>query len=144
MSADPLLTLEHALERCAGVVMEAATAGVVAAGLQRFDKGFVRGVDINGKRYQLPKDAYKYGPPMIRTGELRESYLARVQRAGGSTQIVFYNVRPYAEYLRSGTYKMDPRQHMPKPGEAPPPDLHAAFERVGETAMARYWAEVRL
>lgn len=150
MSTDPLEALASALEGCHRRVMADATQGIAAAGLRRLDQGFIRSVDIAGKRYQLPKDAYKYGPPMIRTGKLRGGYLVRVNGVATGNRITFYNPVSYADHLiygtknKDGSEKMAPRQHMPKPEEAPPADLDRAFERAGQEALERYWRGVQV
>lgn len=81
--------------------------------------GFVSRRDIYGRPYQVPRDGHL--PPMERSGALRSSYVAGPRRQGGAWEGVLRNPQPHADWLRSGTPRMDPREHMPSPGQTLPP-----------------------
>lgn len=93
--------------------------------------GYARRQDVNGKPYPLPKDGHR--PPMLRSHTLRNSVNAGPVRRGGqwggavrthvegSGAFTGKPVGPYDEYLRSGTPKMAAREHLPSPGQTPPP-----------------------
>lgn len=99
-------------------VMGVAARAVEASLRESIDQGYQTGTDVNGKAYLPPKDGHL--PPMIRSGKLRRAYrysiligaLVYTIRASENTE--------HGEYLRDGTGKMRPRQHIPQPGSAMP------------------------
>lgn len=82
------------------------------------DAGFAQGHDVHGAAYKPAKDGHT--PPMVRSGRLRAAYRYTIQGGGSFLRVRVAENTDYGKYLRDGTWKMDPRKHLPQPGETIP------------------------
>jgi hypothetical protein len=87
------------------------------------DKQFATGTNIYNRKWLLPKDGHR--PPMIRTGRLRRGFMYRILRVTRGWELRITNKMYYSSFLQFGTYRMQPRVHLPKQGKLP-----IAFRRV--------------
>jgi hypothetical protein len=118
------------LDKAGPRVMSAAAVAVAASLRASVDAGYVRRKDVNGKTYIPAKDGHL--PQMERSGLLRQSYETRIA-GSGDKEVTIGEDTSYGEYLRDGTWKMAPRQHIPRPGEAMPP----AWDRNAQRAIGK-------
>lgn len=88
---------------------------------------------MQGKPYLLPKDGHL--PPMERSGALRRGYRYSVAAGALYWLIRVIERTPYGKYLRDGTPKMAPRQHIPRPGESIPARWDARIRPAIEGAV---------
>lgn len=122
-------------------LMDSAATATASALRASADAGYRTRRDVHGKAYALPKDGHR--PPMQRTGTLRRDYGTEIQAAGADRKVTLRTDtdaktgRAYDEYLRDGTAKMEPRQHIPKPGEAMPASWDARAKRDQDAAVQK-------
>ena len=85
---------------------------------------------------------------MQRTGTLRNDYSTEIRPSGGDREVTLRTDteaktgRAYDEYLRDGTAKMAPRQHIPKPGEVMPASWDARVRRAQDSAVQKEGARI--
>jgi hypothetical protein len=112
-------------------------ADAVADGLKMATLyGYQAGIDVNDKPYIPAKDGHR--PKMIRSGDLMRSVNAGPVRQGGQWGGTVRTDVPgdYDQLLISGTAKMEPREHLPSPGQTPPPRFEHALDMTVRPALA--------
>lgn len=118
-------------------VMGAAARATRDVLREQVEAGFAQGHDVHGKPYKLPKDGHT--PPMVRKGYqgLRGAYRFPITEGGPVWLVHVVERTGYGQYLRDGTWKMDPRQHIPKPEEAVPAAWDAKIQPAQLAAVNR-------
>lgn len=116
-------------------IRSTATKAVLSALEKSVDSGYKTRTDVNGRPYLPPKDGHM--PPMERTGELRKGYAYSAMAGALYILIKVVEYTKYGRYLRDGTPKMEPRQHIPRPFEALPPSWAARIQAGLGEAMRR-------
>ncbi len=119
--------LVRSLDTAETRVMGGAARAVQGALEQLVDAGYAKSRDVQAKPYLLPKDGHR--PPMIRSGKLRGSYRYAIHTGALLWRVTVGEDTEYGEYLRDGTSKMKPRQHLPRPSEPLPPAWDAKVQR---------------
>lgn len=100
------------------------------------DSGYDNRVDVHGVTYIPAKDGHL--PQMERAGStLRRAYRYAVTEGGRTWLITIRERTAYGEFLRDGTPKMKPRQHIPKPEEALPPSWAANMQTSIDSSVTR-------
>lgn len=99
------------------------------------DSGYAERVDVQGKPYLRPRDGHL--PPMERTGRLRSAYRYLISEGASQWLVTVLERTPYGQYLRDGTTKMQPRQHIPKPQESLPRRWQRMLDGAIQSAVAR-------
>jgi len=123
--------LATAQRRVMGAAARAAQGSLRAA----VDSGYSERVDVKGAAYLRPKDGHL--PPMERTGTLRRAYRYLISEGAGRWFVRIVERTKYGEYLRDGTAKMAPRQHIPKPQESLPQRWQRLMEAAIQGAVQR-------
>lgn len=116
-------------------VMGAAARATQTALRVATDRGYDERIDVQGKPYLRPKDGHM--PPMERTRTLRRAYRYPIIEGAVLWLVKIIERTPYGQYLRDRTPKMDARQHIPKPDEAPPQRYDAAIRSGIDAAVRR-------
>jgi hypothetical protein len=116
-------------------VMGAAARATRDALRESVDAGFAQGHDVHGKSYPAPKDGHS--PPMVRSGRLRAAYRYRIGEGTGAWTVTIAEATDYGQYLRDGTWKMDARQHLPRPEQPLPAAWLALMQQRVDAAVVR-------
>ena len=111
-------------------VMSAAARVTKDVLREMVDAGFAQGRDVHGAAYKPAKDGHT--PPMVRSGKLRGAYRYAVQGGGSFLRVRVAENTDHGKFLRDGTWKMDPRKHLPQPAESMP----AAWDARERAALA--------
>lgn len=127
--------LVRSLDTAETRVMGGAARAVQGALKQLVDAGYAKSRDVKGKPYIPPKDGHR--PPMIRSGKLRGAYRYAIHTGALLWRVTVGEDTTYGEYLRDGTSKMEPRQHIPRPGEPLPSAWDAKVQRDLSAAVQR-------
>lgn len=123
--------LASAPERAIGAAASAAQKALKVA----VDSGYRDRKDIHGKTYIPAKDGHL--PQMDRTGKLKGSYNYDIRRDSRGATIRVSEDTSYGQYLRDGTEKMKPREHIPKSGDPMPARWDALVRPAIERAIKR-------
>ena len=116
-------------------MMGAAARATQASLRASVDSGYAKRQDINGVTYIPAKDGHL--PQMERQGStLRRAYRYPVTEGGRTWLITILERTAYGQYLRDGTPKMQPRQHIPKPAQALPPSWMADMKSAIDSSVA--------
>lgn len=120
-------------------VMGAAARAVQTSLRESVDAGYQTRTDVNGKTYIPAKDGHL--PQMEREGStLRRAYRYPITEGGRTWFVTIIERTPHGKFLRDGTYKMKPRQHIPMPEDALPPSWAANMKTSVDSSVARVMA----
>lgn len=119
-------------------VMGAAARATRDALRESVDAGFAQSHDVHGKPYPAPKDGH--APPMIRSGRLRGAYRYTIGEGMSAWTVTVSEDTGYGQYLRDGTWKMKPRQHMPQPDQSLPAAWLALVQSRVDVAVTQAMA----
>ena len=132
---DDLAQLVHNVTTAERRVMGAAARATRDVLREQIDAGFAQGHDVHGKAYKPAKDGHT--PPMVRSGKLRAAFRYRIGEGSGTWTVTIAEATDYGQYLRDGTWKMDPRQHILLPDQPLPASWLAAMKVKVDAAVAR-------
>lgn len=120
-------------------VMSAAARAVQTSLRESVDTGYQTRTDVNGKTYIPAKDGHL--PQMEREGStLRSAYRYSITEGGRTWFVTIIERTPYGQFLRDGTPKMKPRQHIPKPEDALPQSWFANMKIAVDSSVSRVMA----
>lgn len=135
---DDLDRLQRDLATAERRMMSAAARAAQDALKASVEAGYELRQDVNGKPYKPAKDGHL--PQMERSGVLRRAYRYLATAGGAAWLISVIERTGYGQFLRDGTRKMDPRQHIPRPEQPLPASWYARMKAGIDAAVARVWA----